>query len=84
MLSYNLSHTTNSYTHHKKSVETWLDYFVTYMTIGIRFDYEDDLVPQPDAFTITTIKLPAIFGTGTFGSMTFGHTDHKITVITVS
>ena len=41
MLSYNLSHTTNSYTHHKKSVETWLDYFVTYMTIGTRFDYED-------------------------------------------
>ena len=41
MLDYNLSHTTNSYTHHKKSVETWLDYFVIYMTIGTRFDYED-------------------------------------------
>ena len=41
MLGYNLSHTTNSCTRHKRSVETWLDYFVTYMMIGTLFDYED-------------------------------------------
>ena len=49
----------------------------------VRFDYEDDLVPQPDAFTITTIKLPAIFGTGTFGSMTFGATTDPMERITL-
>ena len=41
MLGYNLSHTTNSCTRHKRSVETWLDYFVTYTMIGTLFDYED-------------------------------------------
>jgi hypothetical protein len=49
----------------------------------IRFDYEDNLVPQPDAFTITTIRLPAIFGTGTFGTMTFGASTDPMERITL-
>lgn len=49
----------------------------------VRFDYSDNLIPQPDTFTITTIRLPAIFGTGTFGSMTFGASTDPMERITL-
>lgn len=49
----------------------------------VRFDYEDNLIPQPEPFTITTIQLPAIFNSGAFGTMTFGATSDPMERITL-
>ena len=38
----------------------------------VRYDYEDNNVPQPAETSITNILLPSLFGTGTFGTSQFG------------
>ena len=49
----------------------------------VRYDYEDPNVPQPEPFTVTTINLPAIFGTSTFNNVTFGATSDPMERITI-
>ena len=49
----------------------------------VRFDYEDNAIPQPEPFSITTIQLPAIFGSGTFGTMIFGATTDPMERLTL-
>ncbi len=38
----------------------------------IRYDYEDNNIPQPTETNITNILLPSLFGTGVFGTSQFG------------
>ena len=40
--------------------------------LRIRYDYEDTNIPQPDAYLLSTIPKPAIFGSGLFGTSIFG------------
>ena len=40
-------------------------------------------MPQPEPFTVTTINLPAIFGTSTFNNVTFGATSDPMERITI-
>ena len=49
----------------------------------VRYDYEDPNIPQPEPFNITTIALPAIFGTAVFGLVTFGATSDPMERITL-
>ena len=49
----------------------------------VRYDYEDPAVPQPEARSISTIALPAIFGTSTFNAVTFGATSDPMERITL-
>jgi len=49
----------------------------------VRYDYEDPLIPQPEPFAVSTIALPAIFGTAVFGSITFGATTDPMERITL-
>jgi hypothetical protein len=49
----------------------------------VRYDYEDPAVPQPEARSISTIALPAIFGTSTFNAVTFGATTDPMERITL-
>ena len=49
----------------------------------VRYDYEDPNVPQPEPFTVTSIALPAIFGTSTFNNVTFGATSDPMERITI-
>ena len=49
----------------------------------VRYDYEDPDIPQPEPFNITTIALPAIFGTAVFGLVTFGATSDPMERITL-
>jgi len=41
-------------------------------TLRMRFDYEDTDIPQPPDYTLDSVPLPAIFGSGIFGTATFG------------
>ena len=43
-------------------------------TLRVRYDYEDTNIPQPGDYELSTIPLPAIFGSSssTFGTATFG------------
>ena len=43
-------------------------------TLRVRYDYEDQNIPQPGDYTLSSVPLPAIFGTTstTFNSATFG------------
>ena len=43
-------------------------------TLRVRYDYEDTNIPQPADYELSTIPLPAIFGSSssTFGTATFG------------
>jgi hypothetical protein len=49
----------------------------------VRYDYEDPNIPQPEPFDVTTISLPAIFGTAEFGKVTFGATKDPMERITL-
>ena len=49
----------------------------------VRYDYEDPEVPQPEARDISTIALPAIFGTSLFNAVTFGATSDPMERITL-
>ena len=49
----------------------------------VRYDYEDPDVPQPEPFVVTTIALPAIFGTAVFSKVTFGATSDPMERITL-
>ena len=49
----------------------------------VRYDYEDPNIPQPEPFTVTTIALPAIFGTAVLGVVTFGATSDPMERITL-
>ena len=49
----------------------------------VRYDYEDNQVPQPEPFTITTIALPALFGTSILGATSFGATKDPMERITL-
>jgi len=49
----------------------------------VRYDYEDPDIPQPEPFDVTTIALPAIFGTAVFGLVTFGATSDPMERITL-
>ena len=49
----------------------------------VRYDYEDPNVPQPVPFDVTTISLPAIFGTAKLGTVTFGATKDPMERITL-
>ena len=44
-------------------------------TLRVRYDYKSTDLIQPPDYVITTIPLPAIFGTSVFGSATFGGTN---------
>lgn len=46
---------------------------VPYMRI--RYDFEDPKIPQPDDYFLENIQFPAIFGSVTFGTATFGATN---------
>ena len=43
-------------------------------TLRVRYDYEDQNIPQPGDYTLSTIPIPAIFGSSgtTFNAATFG------------
>ena len=43
-------------------------------TLRVRYDYEDTNVPQPSDYTITNVRIPAVFGSAVFGSAEFGGT----------
>ena len=49
----------------------------------VRYDYEDPDIPQPEPFAVTTIALPAIFGTSAFNAVTFGATSDPMERITL-
>jgi hypothetical protein len=49
----------------------------------VRYDYEDPAIPQPEPFAISTISLPAIFGTAVLGAVTFGATSDPMERITL-
>jgi hypothetical protein len=49
----------------------------------VRYDYEDPSIPQPEPFDVTTISLPAIFGTAVFAAITFGATSDPMERITL-
>ena len=49
----------------------------------VRYDYEDPAIPQPEPFAVTTIALPAIFGTSAFNAVTFGATTDPMERITL-
>ena len=49
----------------------------------VRYDYEDPDRPQPEPFAVTTIALPAIFGTSAFNAVTFGATTDPMERITL-
>lgn len=49
----------------------------------VRYDYEDPNIPQPEPFTVSTIALPAIFGTAVLGAVTFGATSDPMERITL-
>ena len=49
----------------------------------VRYDYEDPDIPQPEPFAVSTIALPAIFGTAVLGSVTFGATTDPMERITL-
>ena len=49
----------------------------------VRYDYEDPEVPQPESRDISTIALPAIFGTSLFNAVTFGATSDPMERITL-
>jgi hypothetical protein len=44
-------------------------------TLRVRYDYKSTEIVQPSDYPITTIPIPAIFGTSVFGSATFGGTN---------
>ena len=44
-------------------------------TLRVRYDYKSTEIVQPSDYPITTIPIPAIFGTSIFGSATFGGTN---------
>lgn len=52
-------------------------------TFRLRFDYENTDIPQPEPVEITTINLPAIFGSSTFNSASFGATSDPMERITL-
>ena len=43
-------------------------------TLRVRYDYEDQNIPQPGDYTLSTIPIPAVFGSSgtTFNGATFG------------
>lgn len=43
--------------------------------LRVRYDYKSTEIVQPSDYPITTIPIPAIFGTSVFGSATFGGTN---------
>ena len=49
----------------------------------VRYDYEDPNIPQPEPFAISTIALPAIFGTAVFNAVTFGATSDPMERLTL-
>lgn len=44
-------------------------------TLRIRYDYKSTEIVQPNDYELTTIPIPAIFGSSIFGSATFGGTN---------
>ena len=49
----------------------------------VRYDYEDPNIPQPEPFAVSTIALPAIFGTAVLNAVTFGATTDPMERITL-
>ena len=49
----------------------------------VRYDYEDPDIPQPEPFAVSTIALPAIFGSSAFNAVTFGATSDPMERITL-
>ena len=49
----------------------------------VRYDYEDPDIPQPEPFAVSTISLPAIFGTAVLNAVTFGATTDPMERITL-
>ena len=43
--------------------------------LRVRYDYENTDIPQPVDYTLSNIPLPATFGSGVFGTATFGATN---------
>ena len=41
-------------------------------SLRVRYDYEDGNIPQPEAYILDSIPLPALFGTAVFGTAIFG------------
>ncbi len=41
-------------------------------TLRVRFDYEDPAIAQPLDYVLDSIPLPSLFGSGIFGTNTFG------------
>ena len=49
----------------------------------VRYDYEDPQIPLPEPFAVSTIALPAIFGSSAFNAVTFGATSDPMERITL-
>ena len=47
-------------------------------TLRVRYDYEDTTKIQPDDYTLSSIPLPALFGSGVFGTSLFGATSDPL------
>ena len=41
-------------------------------SLRVRYDYEDGNIPQPEAYVLDSIPLPALFGAAVFGTAIFG------------
>ena len=41
-------------------------------TLRVRYDYEDVSIPQPEDYTLDSVPLPSLFGSGVFGTSIFG------------
>ena len=52
-------------------------------SLKVVYDYDDSTIPQPAAYTLSSIPTPAIFGTGAFNAVTFGAAPNPMTRQTV-
>ena len=47
-------------------------------SLRVRYDYDDQNLPQPGDYTLTSIPSPAIFGQGIFNVGTFGASENPM------
>ena len=47
-------------------------------SLRVRYDYDDQNLPQPSDYTLTSIPSPAIFGSGIFNVGTFGASENPM------
>ena len=42
------------------------------LALGVKFDFEDPLTPQPADYTLTTLSTQAIYGSSAYGTGVYG------------